>query len=58
VPAPDPAVELLAALPERAWGIAIVLTMRMRELLCQRERLLPAGEAMCALVARGKAIRA
>jgi hypothetical protein len=45
-------------LPERAWRIAIVLTMPMRELLCQRERLLPAGEAMCAWLAWGEAIRA
>jgi hypothetical protein len=32
--------------------------MPMRELLCQRERLLPVGEAMCAWLAWGKAIRA
>jgi hypothetical protein len=31
--------------------------MPMRELLCQRERLLPAGEAMCAWLAWGKEIR-
>jgi hypothetical protein len=32
--------------------------MLMRELRCQRERLLPAGEAMCVWLAWGKAIRA
>jgi len=32
--------------------------MPMRELLCQRERSLPAAEAMCASLAWGKAIRA
>jgi hypothetical protein len=46
------------ALPERAWRIAIALTMPIRELLCQCERLLPAGEAMCTWLGWGKAIRA
>jgi hypothetical protein len=46
------------ALPERAWRIAIVPTMPMRELLCQRERLAACGEAICAWLAWGKAIRA
>jgi len=32
--------------------------MPMRELLCRRERLLPAGEAMRAWLAWGKAMRA
>lgn len=35
-----------------------MLVMPMRELLCQRERLLPAGEAIRAWLAWGMATRA